>query len=539
MPAIVYQTSKQTGITYAYESTAYWDKEKRQSRAKRRCIGRVDPETKEIIPTRKRILVEAIENSDSKPKRGPIPTTNEYRGFYGATYLFDAMGEKLGITADLRKCFPDAYKPILSTAYYLILEDRNPLSRFPRWAATHKHPYGKEIPSQRSSELFASITEEAKNEFFRLQGKRRVEKEYWAYDTTSISSYSKALSQVSYGNNRDHEPLPQINLALLFGEESNLPFYYRKLAGNIPDVKTVKGLLADIDFFGYDNIKLVMDKGFYSESNINELYRNHLKFLIAAKTSLKFVKTELDKVRDSIRSWTNYRQKYDLYACSSKIDWAYSQERPYKGDILKERRRMYLHIYFNSEKAVEDEKSLNLMLCKLQEELESGRRNPEHERQYAQYFDVNTTPVRGTKAAARQEAIAERKKNYGYFVLLSNDIKDPIEALEIYRNKDLVEKAFGNLKERLNLRRPAVSSEQSLDGKLFVEFIALIYLSYIKKKMQEKDLFKKFTMQELLDEFDVIECFERPGHTLRVGEMTRRQTELYETMEITPPSSLH
>jgi transposase len=359
------------------------------------------------------------------------------------------------------------------------------------------------------------------------------------YDTTSISSYSKALSQVRYGNNKDGEALPQINLALLFGEESNLPFYYRKLAGNIPDVKTVKGLLADIDFFGYDKIKLVMDRGFYSEGNINELYRNHLKFLIAAKTSLKFVKTELDKVRDSIRTWTKYSQKYDLYACSSKIDWSYTQERPYKGDTLQEKRRMYIHIYFNSEKALEDEKNLNLMLCKLQSELESGRRNPEHERQYAQYFDVKTTPARGTKAIARQEAIAERKKNYGYFVLLSNEIKDSIEALEIYRNKDLVEKAFGNLKERLSFSRPAVSSEQSLDGKLFVEFVALIYLSYIKKKMQEKELFKKFTMQGLLDEFDVIECFERPGHALRVGEMTKRQRELYEAMEITPPTSLH
>ena len=53
MPAIVYQTNKVTGITYAYESVSYWDKEKQQSRAKRKCIGKLDPETGEIIPTRK------------------------------------------------------------------------------------------------------------------------------------------------------------------------------------------------------------------------------------------------------------------------------------------------------------------------------------------------------------------------------------------------------------------------------------------------------------------------------------------------------
>jgi len=539
MAAIVYQTSKQTGITYAYESLSYWDKEKRQSRAKRKCLGKVDPDTKEIIPTRKRMPADDAGNHAASSKRGPVPIMNVAHSFYGATYLFDTIGDNLGVTADLKKCFPDTYKQILSTAYYLIMEDKNPLSRFPKWSATHKHPYGKNIPSQRSSELFASITEDAKARFFRLQGKRRVENEYWAYDTTSISSYSQCLSQVRYGMNKDHDPLPQINLALLFGEESNLPFYYRKLAENIPDVKTVKNLLVDIDFFGYDKIKLVMDRGFYSEANINDLYKNHLKFLIAVKVSLKFVKAELDKVRDSIRTWTNYSQKHDLYAYSTRIDWDYSQERPYKGDLLQGKRRMYMHIYFNGERALEDEKNFNLLLGKLQTELESSKTCPEHENQYVKYFDTRSTPARGAKATAKEEAIAEARKNYGYFVLLSNDVKDPITALEIYRNKDLVEKAFGNLKERLNFNRTAVSSDQSLDGKLFVEFIALIYLSYLKKKMQDKGLFKKYTMQELLDDIDVIECFEYPEHELRMGEVTKKQIELYEAMEIVPPTSLH
>ena len=179
-----------------------------------------------------------------------------------------------------------------------------------------------------------------------------------------------------------------------------------------------------------------------------------------------------------------------------------------------------------------------LLLATLQEELESGKKAPAHEKQYAKYFDCKSTPARGTKITVRQEAVDEAKKNYGYFALLSNEIKEPVEALEIYRNKDLVEKAFGNLKERLNFSRTAVSSDQSLDGKLFVEFIALIYLSYLKKKMQDKNLFKKYTMQELLDEFDIIECFEYQGHELRLGEVTKRQIELYEAMDVTSPTSL-
>jgi transposase len=111
-----------------------------------------------------------------------------------------------------------------------------------------------------------------------------------------------------------------------------------------------------------------------------------------------------------------------------------------------------------------------------------------------------------------------------------------LAALDIYRGKDLIEKAFGNLKERLNLRRTAVSSEESLDGKLFVQFVALIYLAYIDARMREKDLYRDYTLQELLDELDIIERFEHPGKQSHLGEMTKKQLELYQLLEVEPPA---
>ncbi len=533
MVAIVYQTNKKTGVTYAYESVSFWDKDKQQSRARRKCIGKLDPETKQIVSTIKRKPVVSEET-----KRGPVPIVKEARSFYGTTYLFDRIGEDTNVTEDLKNCFPDSYQQILSLAYYLIMEDKNPLSRFPRWAAIHRHPFGEIISSQRSSELFASISEEAKQKFFRLQGKRRVEKEYLAYDSTSISSYSKCLRQVRYGKNKEHDPLPQINLSLLFGQQSRLPFYYRKLAGNIPDVKTLKKLLDDMNTLGYKKFKVVLDRGFFSADNINNLYKNHMKFLIGAKLSLKLVKTHLDNVRDEMRNWPCYSQAHQLYTYSLPIIWDYIQTRPYKKDTVKEKRRMYLHFYFSPERALENETTFNNRMAELQRELESGQRHPDHEKLYAKYFNIKITPIRGIKVIAKEEAMAEAKQNFGYFALVSNEIKDAIEALEIYRNKDLVEKAFGNLKERLNQRRVAVSSEKSLDGKIFVQFIALIFLSYITRKMQGNNLFKKYTMQEVLDELDVIECFEVPGRQLQVGETTKRQRELYSQLGVAPPSSL-
>lgn len=63
-------------------------------------------------------------------------------------------------------------------------------------------------------------------------------------------------------------------------------------------------------------------------------------------------------------------------------------------------------------------------------------------------------------------------------------------------------------------------------------------LSCIKKAMQKNNLFGRYTLQGLLDQLDVIECFGRPGKDLRVGEITKKQQELYTTLGVDPPSSL-
>ena len=56
--------------------------------------------------------------------------------------------------------------------------------------------------------------------------------------------------------------------------------------------------------------------------------------------------------------------------------------------------------------------------------------------------------------------------------------------------------------------------------------------------MQEKNLFKNYTMQQALDELDVIECFEQKGLKLRVGEITQKQSDLFIDFDVHPPNSL-
>lgn len=533
--SIVHQKNKKNGITYVYESEGYWDKDKQQARSQRKCIGKLDPQTGEFIPSKKHLAEKELEALKKRPS-GPVPTTESRRLFYGSTYLFEAIGERLGVNQDLQRCFPDSWERICSIAYYLIMEDRNSLSRFPKWGWTHVHPYGKELPSQRSSDLFASIGEHAKQQFFRTQSGRRLEHEYLAYDTTSISSYSKMMKQVKWGKNKEHDLLPQTNLALVYGQESRLPVYYRKMPGNITDVKTVQKMLSDIDFLELDKVQLVMDRGFYSEANINSLYQQHYKFLIAARTGLNVVQKHLNPVRESMLSRANYNSKLGLNYHSQMITWTCTEKKTRSGEIVTSEKRMYLHLFYNEQRAVDDKIAFNHLLDQLEDELLNGRRNADHEALYSRYYEIHETPKRGIRLVPKQNAIDAARKNYGYFALLSNGIKDPLEALQTYRSKDIIEKAFGNLKERLNMRRTSVSSEENLDGKLFVQFVALIHLAYIDKIMREKELYKEYTLQGLLDELDVIEHFEQPGKRHHIGEMTQKQLKIYQAFGIQPPS---
>ena len=520
---------------YAYIDKPFWNPDKGQAAHKREYIGKYDGKNFTPNDTYYRLKAE-YEQSLVPLKTGPVPTDICIRQFYGATYLLDQISSITGIAIDLERCFGSLSKQILSIAYYLVIEEGQAMYRFHKWGATHKHPYGKDLPSQRSSELFGLIAEEAKMDYFKRQAKRHGLNEYLAFDTTSISSYSRLIKQAKYGKNKEGDSLPQINLALLYGEESMLPVYYRKLAGNITDVKTIENLLKDIDFLELEKLKLVMDRGFYSEKNINDLMKHHHKFLIGAKMSLKIVANRLDSIRADFVSRFNYNSELKLYVRSFTEEWDYTEEHPRIGETTTDTRRIYLHIYYNDQKATDDKARFNAMLDRLENNLINGTPDPADEKLYQKYFIINETPVRGKTYTFKEDAIRKAEKNYGYFALITNGIKDPVEALNIYRLKDLIEKSFGNLKERLSMRRMSVASEENFEGKLFVQFVALQLSSYIKRQMDEKGLFSDYTIQSLLDELDVIEYYQQPGKSHHLSEITEKQRKLYEVMNVRVPT---
>jgi transposase len=507
MAKLSYRLNKKTGVTYVYSiEKSYWDKEKRSPRNKQICLGKLDPESGKIIPSKRRHKI--VERATSAPG---ITATSRVAGPY---LVLEKITKTHGLDKLLKRCFGEKWELILSLVYFLVHKG-NALSRAEAWSASCLHPYDESIASQRISELLREVSEDERQMFLARWLEHVLEKDYLCYDITSVSSYARHNEYTHYGYNRDDESLEQINLAMLFGQNTQLPAYYRRMPGNITDVSTLKTTVKSLDFLGADSIHMVLDRGFYSVVNIDELYRRRHKFTIALPTGRKWIEAYLDKHRDNIASPANYLSTGEneaLYIATELHKWG------------KGKHRGHLHLYYNAERAASDFDRFTRKLISYRNELLNEEPVKEHEDFYQRYLIVKKTPKRGLRVSYNEEEIRKYRDRYSGFVcIFSNKIKDAAEALRVYRNKDVVENCFDDLKNHLDMKRLRVHSAAAMDCRLFLQFLSLVYISTIRNTIETDKKLKYLTAREVMEE---METLTRIKYSNRYGQIFTETTPI-------------
>ena len=84
-----------------------------------------------------------------------------------------------------------------------------------------------------------------------------------------------------------------------------------------------------------------------------------------------------------------------------------------------------------------------------------------------------------------EEAIAETRKDFGVFVLVSNAHSDPWEALKYYRRRNEIELSYRTVKTELDGRRIRVWTMRSVRGKELCRHVALGYRFTLQKLMEK------------------------------------------------------
>lgn len=518
MPKRVIHVNKKTGVSYVYEYISYWDKDKKQGRNKQVCIGKIDPVSGETIPSKRLVSAPSLQQAAALD-----PDVTASAQIVGPSLVLDFISENLGLGKLLKSCFSETYQQIMAMAYYLVAEG-GPLSYCSTWCNSHAPTLASSLSSQRISETLKSITTDQKQTLLDRWMKHILEDDYLCYDITSISSYSQINEYIKYGYNRDKEALPQLNLAVLFGQKGQLPVYFQRMPGNITDVTTMPNLLKTFKALGIKGLSYVLDKGFYSKKNVDELAASGHKFLMAVPLNNKWLQKAIDDVYETIHGPEGYCKLDDeiLYAHTRLYPWG------------EKRHRFYLHIYYNAKARAEAVDQFNEELVTYKQELESAKLNNKHQAAYDAFFIIKTTPKRGMKVTYNTEVVSKHIKRYtGFQALLSNRIKDPVEALRIYRDKDKVEKSFDDLKNQLDMKRLRMHSSRATDGRLLVQFIALILMSALRKDMRKSQLIKNYTVRELLKEMQTLTKITyagRHGHILT--EVTKPQQEILKKLKI-------
>ena len=242
-------------------------------------------------------------------------------------------------------------------------------------------------------------------------------------------------------------------------------------------------------------------------------------------TSLRLFRDAVDARAGEPGGWGNYDPATGLYGMRIAHGWDYEERRPRRGDVVRARRRSYVYLFFDASRAAEAERELAALLRACASELAAGNRVEAHERYYDEYFEV----VRG-RPVGRDAAIAAATARAGYFALFSNEVMGPFEALAAYRDKDAIEKRFGDVKSLLDLRTPRVSAEGTLAGKLLVVFVALVLTAWLRRRTRGGGLDGDYTLEGLLDEVEAIERYTREGHRPRVCEVTGRQRDIFDRL---------
>ena len=477
------------GVVYIYENISYWDKKDKKTKHRRKCVGHQDPVTGEIHPNGPRGRPSTRKTGASNSEN--VGNDQEEHAVVlgiGPSRLLDKITVDLGLKKVLQDIFPDDWAEILSCAYYLVSEGE-PLSKVGQWSEEFVLPCPDTpsgLASQRISELLLRITESKQQDFFGIWMKKHQDR-VCALDITSISSYSELINYVDYGYNRDDEKLPQINMLLVVGEENKLPLYFRVLDGKVTDVKTIVETDKNLELLNIRGTRFCMDKGFYSEKNVDDLYKRHYKYSVGVPFKAGFAKQLVVDHRDMILDHKN------LIMVNNNVVYGTTVFEKWKGHVC------YRHVYFDHEKATNEREKFDLRLKQCYDELESGKIDKANQSFYDKFFIVKETPKRGRKVLYNEDAIQDAyNNNIGWFVLISNYIKDAEEALLLYRLKDAVEKAFDDLKNSLDADRLRIHSDKALHGRIFIQFIALIIMSQLRVIMKQHSEFSNYNVHELV-----------------------------------------
>lgn len=428
------------GNYYLYEYKTIYDKEKKKPRKiSGKLIGTIN-QKEGLVPSEKRQLEKGSKS---------VPISNIYCKEYGMSSL---VSTKFSAYSDaLQNVFGDLWSLLTAIAYCRFVY-KCPLKNIPFRLKQSYLPEMLEIKSfnEKTSSLLLKKIGGQPEKMLKYMKSFIRKGDYMLIDATNIfsNSHQIPLAKKGYNNNMTFDK--QFNLMYIYSSNSMMPVYYRLLPGNIKEVKAFKNCMVEV---GLSKSIVIADKGFYSKNNISLLEQEKLNYIIPLK-------------RDS-----------------SLIDYSDLTENTFKqaDTYFEHEGRIIWYRYYKTE----DKQDLYLFLdesLKLKEDNDYLKR-------------ISSLPE-----SYSLDGYHKKRNTFGTIALLDNIKKSTaIDIYQAYKSRMFIEVMFDGMKNVLEADHTYMQDEQTLQGWMFINHIALQWYQTLYIELKEKGLLKKYSVNDYIN----------------------------------------
>ncbi len=521
-------------VYYVLESVYHADK--RYNTDKRVSIGKMVKGSKtKMIPNDRfaHYFPELLPVSKELP--GPPQFSQTLQA--GAVVAERQIARDIGLWDILLDIYGDTVaRELLSVITFVLTEESAVFQHYPAFMRNHL-PEGKEIRSDSylsSKLLHREISEEKIIEMLRQWNRLHCDSGmvYIGCDSTNFNTEAEDISLAEFGAAKDDATKPQVNLAVAVNQADSTPLHYDLFPGSIIDLTECEQLVDQLHTFGYRNVGLLFDRGYFSEPNVRELDSLGFEFIMMLREDQNFVreliKGHIQEIKDRPEAYISGMEVFGITV---------------EGTLYGKQR--YFHIYYDEIKAGYAKRRLLNHLAALKSELSELKgtvlRKNANLKKYKPWFDLEIdTGTRVLRSfSMKEQKVNDRMMLAGFFVIMTSEPIMADTVLLTYRGRDNIEKFFRGIKSGMDFDSPGVHDDQSLAAKIHLMFITGIIRNQfnlasnaIKKSTGNK---KSYTVPMMIDQLEQIECtaFENGVYQRRYA-LTAKQKLILKTLNIDP-----
>ena len=472
------------GTPYVYiERGRTYSKEKKYSIPKRTCIGKRDNEQPDFMFPNEKFLKFFPREALPSEKDGRIRSGCLHVGVFFVVrkiisdYKLDEMiariiGQDAGLFLDL-------------AAYSIITED-NAGQYYPDYAYNHAlfTDDMKVYSDSKVSDFLKDVTVDQRIQFLNEWNAKRDHREkiYISYDSTNKKSQAGEIDMVELGHAKEGIEEDIFNYAVAYDRNNREPLFYESYPGSIVDVSQLQHTLKKAKSYGYEHIGFILDRGYFCKENIRFMDDNGYDFVIMVKGMKSLVSSLILEVQGSFEN--DRRNSIRAF----KVSGTTVKRKLYAGDS-KER---YFHIFYDDGKKAGERENFEDKIDRMSRKLRDLMGEPVRPGgDYRKYFDLvfwheGLEDEKFMSGIERADVINREIRLCGYFVIVTSAKMTAEEALVLYKSRDASEKTFRADKSYLGARAERVYSNESVDTKIFIGFVATIIRSRIYTLLKDE-----------------------------------------------------